>query len=64
MTAPKIRVLIDNISPQIKATALKAAQEMPINRTLQEKSEFIWDELDKEHPNFEWGVTILKRPAG
>jgi hypothetical protein len=58
MTAPKpeIRVLLDNISPQHKATALKAAQEMPINGTLEEKSEFIWDELVIEHPDFEWGV--------
>ncbi len=43
MTAPKreIRVSADEISPQYKATALKAAQEMPINGTLQENTGFI-----------------------
>jgi hypothetical protein len=58
MTAPKpqLRVTCDSISPQYKVTALKAAQEMPINGKLEEKSDFIWKKLKKEHPNFEWGV--------
>ncbi len=39
----EIRVEIDLISPQYKATALKAAQEMPIfTGKLQEKSRYIW----------------------
>jgi hypothetical protein len=65
MTAlkPEISVITDQVSPQYKATALKLAQEMPLNGTLKEKSKFIFDQLVKEHPNFEWGVLISKREA-
>ena len=45
MTAlkPEISVTTDQVSPQHKATALKAAQEMPLNGTLKEKSKLIFD---------------------
>ncbi len=59
----EIEVSIDKISPQYKGTALKAAQEMPINGTVEEKTNFIYDELKKEHPNFNWGVLLTMKAA-
>ena len=66
MTTPKleIEVITDEILPQFKATALKAAKEMPINRTLEEMSEFIWEKLNEKHPNFQCVVQIVQRLPG
>ncbi len=44
------------MSTAYKATALKAAEDMPERNTLAEYAKFVIDQLTAAHPEIAWGV--------
>ncbi len=55
-----VNVSIDSISAAYKATALKAAEEMPADGTIKELTRFVIDQLIAAHPEISWGVELIK----
>jgi hypothetical protein len=59
-----IKVVTDQIAAKYKATALKAVQGIPVNKTLKEQTYHVSNFLDGSHPEIEWGILLEKDFSG
>ncbi len=59
-----ILVLREAISAAYKGTALKAAEYMPAEGTLELQAQYVHDTLTAEHPDIAWGVELVKYTPG
>ncbi len=57
---PLTKIGIDAISAAYKATALKAAEDMPAERSLGEQAGYVYEQLSGAHPEIEWGVLLTE----
>lgn len=62
-TKPPV-VITDHISAAFKITALKAAEEMPADGTLEVKSKYVGEKMKAMHPEVAWGLALAKRTPG
>jgi hypothetical protein len=59
-----IKVGTDAISAAYKATTIKAAEDMPAEGTLGQRSIYVYDQLEAAHPEVVWGVVLVKYTPG
>ncbi len=59
-----IEVVTDSISAACKATAIKAADNMPAEKSIREQSKYVYDQLTAAHPETAWGVELDKCTTG
>lgn len=59
-----IKVLSDLLSAAYTRTTLIAAEDMPAEGTLRQKSKYVIDQLKDAHPEIAWGVDLVNFTPG
>jgi hypothetical protein len=55
-----ISVSTDKVFPVYKVTAVKAAEDMPAEGSLNSQSKFVYDKLRAAHPEIAWVVELIR----